>query len=71
MKFVYLASFPDRMLANLTANMLRGSGILVQVRSDDAAGLEPALSLINGVELLVPEEQLSQAQELINHTSGA
>lgn len=69
MKFVSLVSFPDRMMANLTANMLRGSGILVQVRSDDAGGVDPALALVNGVELLVPEEQLAMAQDLLADAS--
>ncbi|HET9237355.1 MAG TPA: DUF2007 domain-containing protein [Oligoflexus sp.] len=65
MKFVSLISYPDRMIANLNANMLRGAGILVQVRSDDAGGVDPALALVNGVELLVPEDQLAMAQELL------
>jgi hypothetical protein len=69
MKFVFLTTYPDRMIANLTANMLRGSGILVQVRSDDAGGVDPALALINGVELLVPEEQLAMAQEILADVS--
>jgi hypothetical protein len=69
MKFVSLISYPDRMIATLTANMLRGSGILVQIRSDDAGGLDPALALVNGVELLVPEEQLAMAQDLLADAS--
>jgi hypothetical protein len=69
MKFVSLISYPDRMIANLTANMLRGSGILVQIRSDDAGGVDPALALVNGVELLVPEDQLAMAQDLLSDAS--
>lgn len=69
MKYVPLISFPDRIIANLTANMLRGSGILVQIRSDDAGGVDPALALVNGVELLVPEEQLVMAQDLLADAS--
>jgi hypothetical protein len=69
MNFVPLVSFPDRILANLTANMLRGAGILVQIRSDDAGGVDPALALVNGVQLLVPEEQLSMAQDLLADAS--
>jgi hypothetical protein len=69
MKFVSLISYSDRMIANLTANMLRGSGIQVQVRSDDAGGVNPALALVNGVELLVPEEQLAMAQDLLADAS--
>ncbi len=69
MKFVSLISYSDRMIANLTASMLRGSGILVQIRSDDAGGVDPALALVNGVELLVPEEQLALAQDLLADAS--
>jgi len=69
MKFVTLVSFPDRLIANLTASMLRGSGILVQIRSDDAGGVDPALALVNGVDLLVPEDQLNLAQELLADVS--
>jgi hypothetical protein len=71
MKFVPLISFPDRIIAHLTANMLRGAGILVQIRSDDAGGVDPALALVNGVQLLVPEEQLSMAQDLLAAGSDA
>lgn len=69
MKYVHLISFSDRIMANLTANMLRGSGILVQIRVDDAGGVDPALALVNGVELLVPVEQLAMAQDLLADAS--
>ncbi|HYX39241.1 MAG TPA: DUF2007 domain-containing protein [Oligoflexus sp.] len=70
-KWVLLTSFSDRLQADLAASAIRGSGIRVELKSDDAGGLYPPLTVANGVELYVPEEQLDHAKELLQGISDA
>jgi hypothetical protein len=69
MKFVRVGSFPSRIEADMIASLLQGSGIPSQVRSDDAGGVDPALALVTGVEVLVPEDEVTFAMELIGNVS--
>ncbi|HYX39281.1 MAG TPA: DUF2007 domain-containing protein [Oligoflexus sp.] len=70
-KWVLLTSFSDRLQADLAACAIRGSGIRVELKSDDAGGLYPPLTVAYGVELYVPEEQLDHAKELLQGISDA
>lgn len=47
----------------MAQEVLRQRGIQSRVMADDAGGMNPSISAIKGVELLVEEEDLSLARD--------
>ena len=56
----------NRMDAEIIKSLLFSKKIIVHIQSDDIAGLRPALSLADGVKVLVNEEDYKKAKEIIN-----
>lgn len=55
--------------AQLIVGMLEANGITAAVSADDAGGIEPQLQL-SGVRVLVSNDDLAKAQELIADSDG-
>ncbi|MBC7530597.1 MAG: DUF2007 domain-containing protein [Oligoflexus sp.] len=60
-----LTSYSDRMEGEMAASFLKACGIDVLVRSDDAGGINNAMTASNGIHLFVHESQLEEALELL------
>ena len=56
--------------AQLIVGMLDANGISAAVSADDAGGMEPQLQLTDGVRVLVSNDDLAKAQELIANSDG-
>jgi hypothetical protein len=65
---VVVQTFSYRFEADLAKSALDAAEIDAMVRSDDAGGLRPAMSMTNGVELLVRREDLARASEILKGT---
>jgi hypothetical protein len=63
--FVLVKSCDSRLQADLMKAYLECEGIEVIMQADDAGGTLPTLSLLNGVSLFVPENDLIRAQEIV------
>lgn len=64
--FVLAKVCTSRMEADLLKAYLEMEGIEVIINADDAGGMLPTLASLNGVSVLVPENDLKRAQEIIN-----
>jgi len=62
---IVLAEFNSRLEADMAANLLAGYDIPSRVEGDDLGGLGPAQSLIDGVRLIVNNEDEAQAREIL------
>jgi predicted Fe-Mo cluster-binding NifX family protein len=62
---VTVATFPNRVVADMAAGFLEGEGIEVWVAADDAGGAYPVLQSLQGVRLLVPAEEADRAREIL------
>jgi hypothetical protein len=60
---VYKASSSTQ--AIIICNMFREAGIEAEVRTDDANGLFPSIDLTEGVDVLVDEAQVADANALL------
>ena len=60
---VYKASSSTQ--AIIICNLLKEAGIEAQVRTDDANGLFPSIDLTEGVDVLVDQEQVAEANSLL------
>jgi hypothetical protein len=60
-----ISSCSDRLQAEIVASFLEDSGIAVELRSDDAGGLNTAMTAANGVHLFVHENQLDEARKIL------
>lgn len=56
----------SRIEADVLKACLETEGIQVLIKADDAGGMLPSMSFLNGVALYVSEEDLKRAQEIIN-----
>ncbi|MBI9108505.1 MAG: DUF2007 domain-containing protein [Spirochaetales bacterium] len=65
MKMVELIEYTGRPEAEMMLDILTHHGIKSILRSDDLAGLNPSLGLVNGYQIMVIEEQLTEALSLI------
>jgi hypothetical protein len=65
---VKLAAFPSRVEAAVVAQMLDEDGIQAIVESGDAQGWLPNLGAYDGVRVLVFDEDLARAQEVLAST---
>lgn len=63
--FVIAKVCDSRMQADLLKAYLEMEGIEAIIQADDAGGMIPTLASLNGVKLLVPEDDLKRAQEII------
>ena len=62
---VVIQTFPNRILAELAAGLLKTEGIDCQVLADDAGGAYPMLQFIRGVRLLVAKEDEARARQVL------
>lgn len=51
--------------AVIMRNMLREAGIAAELRTDDANGLFPSLDLSEGVDVLVDESAVTEAESVL------
>jgi hypothetical protein len=56
--------------ADLIRNVLEGAGIEAFVMSDDCGTLDPALSFVRGVHVLVAEDDAERADSLLAAQEG-
>ena len=62
---VQLVLFHSEYEANLAKSALECEGIQAMILSDDAGGMQPQFQYIRGVRLMVHEEDLERAREII------
>ncbi|MEX0953339.1 MAG: DUF2007 domain-containing protein [Nitriliruptoraceae bacterium] len=63
--------FTDRTQADLACGLLVAHGISAVVLVDDAGGMRPDISFgIGGVAVVVPDDQLDEALELLDTPDG-
>ena len=62
---VVLRTFPSRIDAELARSALEAAGIDSMVRSDDAGATQPGLWMTRGVAVLVREEDVDEASDLL------
>ena len=63
---VVVHSFGSRAEADLAKSALEAAGIDALVRSDDAGGLRPHMTFVNGAELLVRPEDEDAARDVLD-----
>lgn len=61
--------FPNRFEADLAKSALDAADIESMISSDDYGGVQPGLWLSRGVELLVREEDVQRAEEVLGGTA--
>lgn len=66
MKLVELKEYTVRTEAEMVIDILTHNGIEAMLKSDDLAGLNPSLGLVSGYQIMVKENQLEEARNLIN-----
>ncbi len=64
MSLIKLASFPNRVEAGLAGGLLESNGILHMITGDEF-GVFVSGNMWSAVDLLVPEEDLAEALELL------
>ena len=65
MKLAEFREYRTRTEAEMVLDILLHNGIDAMLRSDDMAGLNPSLGMVSGYQLMVPEEQLEEANALL------
>jgi hypothetical protein len=63
---VVIRTVSSRSQADILCNVLAGAGIKAYVMSDDCGTLDPALSFVRGVHLLVVEADAERATALLD-----
>jgi len=67
-KWVVLTNFASGLEADIAVEQLRAGGLLAQARGNDIAGIFGAGfqgATARGVDVLVPDSQLSRAREIL------
>jgi Putative prokaryotic signal transducing protein len=64
-ELVVVRIFSDRMEASLAQSALEAAGIQSLMRPDDVGGLRPHMSYTLGVEILVFEEDVAAARDIL------
>lgn len=64
-EFVVVKIFDNRLEADIAKSYLESEGIDVIIRADDAGGMLPTLSSLNGVALLVPKQDFAKASAIL------
>jgi len=67
---VVLRSFGDEIEANIAKSMLDSAGVESMFRRDNCGGLEPQLSLMQGIKLVVRQEDAEQAEAILASDAG-
>ena len=62
---VVVRTFSNAIDADLARSALEAAEIDSMIRSDNAGGMRPAMSMTNGVELLVRAEDAERAEEIL------
>ncbi len=65
---VKVATFGNRPEAEIAKGMLEANGIRTVLSADDAGGWRPELTFTMGVRLLVAEDDVEVARELLDGT---
>ena len=65
-EWVVLRIFSYQHEAEVVKSVLEGSGIEAMTIGDDCGALDPALSLVRGVRLLVAADQLERAESVLD-----
>ena len=60
-----LTSYSNRIEGEMVASFLEGSGIFVMIKSDDAGGINNAMTASNGIHLYVSSTQFEEARTLL------
>jgi putative signal transducing protein len=63
---IVVHTFGSRSEADLAKSALEAAGIDALVRSDDAGGLRPHMTFVNGADLLVRAEDAPAAREVLD-----
>ncbi len=64
--FVLAKVCNSRLEADVLKGFLENEGVEVIIQADDAGGLLPQLSFLNGVSLFVPRSDLAFVKEILN-----
>jgi len=70
LKLIKVRSFLYRHEAEMAKELLETEGVEVMISSDDHGGVRPSLAYAAGVDLLVREEDVDRASELLEQTFG-
>jgi hypothetical protein len=62
---VVVRTFSNAIDADLARSALEAAEIDSMIRSDNAGGMRPAMSMTNGVELIVRAEDADRAREIL------
>jgi hypothetical protein len=65
-----IRTFLYRHEAEMAKELLENEGIEVLISSDDHGGIRPSLAYAGGVDLLIKEEDVPQATDLLNNAFG-
>jgi hypothetical protein len=65
-KLVAVATYPNKIDAELAQGALEAADIEAMVAADDAGGLNPGLWVGEGVKVLVRAEDLARAKEILS-----
>jgi Putative prokaryotic signal transducing protein len=65
-KLVAVGNYPNKIDAELAEGALKAAGIEAVVSADDAGGLQPGLWVGEGVRVLVREEDVERAKEILD-----
>lgn len=65
-EWVVFRTFNYQHEAEVVKSVLEGSGIDAMTTSDDCGALDPALSLVRGVRLLVAADQIDKATSVLD-----
>lgn len=68
---VVIRTFLNRIDAELAKGALEAAEIDAMVAADDAGGLRPSFWVLRGVRLLVREEDIERAEEVLGPGSNA
>ena len=69
-QLIKIRSFLYRHEAEMAKELLEGQGIKVLLSIDDGGGTRPELAYSVGANLLVMEQDVQKAQDLLNHAFG-
>ncbi len=61
-----LKVFPNRAEAEMFASILEQNGFESTILVDDSAGLKPSMVIVNGVKLVVSDEDYTEAREFLD-----
>ena len=67
MKLVELREYTVRTEAEMVLDLLKMNGFEAVLQSDDLAGLNPSLGMVSGYQLMIKEEQLTDAEAFLNN----